>query len=591
MNARPSSLWLSALACLAVMLFACGPGDDPAGDDGGSGDGATPNGTLEVTPAAAMLTVINGAAVQQAFTATLHRDDGSTEDVTASTIFTIDDPFLGTFTADVFRAGGIAGGQGIATAGYRGLFANATLTDNVQSIRVEDPAPANAPDIFGGATENPGLAPTIVYPSDTTMMPPNIGDFEVHWMDAVGSDLFEVALTSAYIDVRVYVVGVPNTGTWVSYLLDEWNIAGNSHRGESISVTVRGLNQAAPAMAGTSPAITVNLTNEDVQGGIYYWAASSTSGPGGIYRHDMANPGQAAQQFYTTAESPGNRCVACHVLSRDGTKMAITYDGGNGAASILDVATRTEQLATDGTFAWNFATFEPDGSRILTVSHGVMTLRDPNNGGVITTVPTNGYATHPDFSPGGNAIVYVESTAPTEDWYFTGGSIVIQSFDPIAGTFGAVVPLASGGGNNYYPAWSPDGQWVVFNRSAEDAYDDASAELWVVKADGSLPPLKLDSPNIASGLTNSWVRWAPFEQTFGEGENARPFFWLTFSSKRAFGVRMAANTRPQVWMAPFFPDRAELALEPSAPAFRLPMQDLTGNNHIAQWTEQVVPIE
>jgi hypothetical protein len=44
-------------------------------------------------------------------------------------------------------------------------------------------------------------------------------------------------------------------------------------------------------------------------------------------------------------------------------------------------------------------------------------------------------------------------------------------------------------------------------------------------------------------------------------------------------------------MAAFFPDRATAGGDPTGPAFWLPFQDINTNNHIAQWTEQVIPIE
>jgi hypothetical protein len=96
---------------------------------------------------------------------------------------------------------------------------------------------------------------------------------------------------------------------------------------------------------------------------------------------------------------------------------------------------------------------------------------------------------------------------------------------------------------------------------------------------------------VAAGLTNSWARWAPFEQELHvDGQTPEPFFWLTFSSKRAFGVRLPAGS-PQLWMTPFFPNRASAGGDPSAPAFRLPFQELTTNNHIAQWTTEIVPVD
>ena len=93
------------------------------------------------------------------------------------------------------------------------------------------------------------------------------------------------------------------------------------------------------------------------------------------------------------------------------------------------------------------------------------------------------------------------------------------------------------------------------------------------------------------GLTNSWARWAPFKQTIrGSAGDGEPLFWLTFSSKRAFGVRQAAGHH-QIWMTPFFPGRALAGQDPSGPAFRLPFQELATPNHIAQWTEVVVAID
>ena len=66
------------------------------------------------------------------------------------------------------------------------------------------------------------------------------------------------------------------------------------------------------------------------------------------------------------------------------------------------------------------------------------------------------------------------------------------------------------------------------------------------------------------------------------------------SSKRDFGVRRVNSVdaegakTPQIWMAPFFTARAAAHQDPTTPAFRMPFQNLTSNNHIAQWTERVV---
>lgn len=576
----------TVISCLLILLVGCTAkveGTDGGGDDD---DAGLAGATLEIAPDDVTISVVDGVGPDQEYTAIIHYQDGSTADVSADTSYSVDDARLGSFDGSVFTAHGATGGESTVRAAYRGVLDTATITVDVTEHRVIGSAPADAPTWFDGATENAGLAPTIVYPADGTMVPPNLGDFEVHWTDSAGCDLFEVRLTSSHVDLRLYVTGTPNQGSWAAYLPEEWSTAGGSTRGGTLQSTVRGMVSSATDSAGTSTPVDVDVTDQEVEGGIYYWAASGD--PYGIFRHDMGRPGEPAEQYYTSAES--GRCVACHVLSRDGTKMAVTYDGGNGAAAMVDVASRGIDYGEDPYF-WNFATFEPDGDRILTVSKGLMTLRDTATGNSLGTVTTpGGYGTHPDFSPDGDAIVYVAPSSPGSDWDFTGGAIITQSFDPGSGTFGSPVTLvAAGAQNNYYPSWSPDAQWILFNRSnGEESYDAASAQLWLVKADGSQAPFQLATPDLGTGLTNSWARWAPFEQALGE-ETPEPFFWFTFSSKRAFGVRMAQGARPQVWMAPFFPGR--VGGEPSAPAFRLPFQDLATSNHIAQWTEEVVPID
>ncbi|MEM9491484.1 MAG: hypothetical protein AAGC55_20235, partial [Myxococcota bacterium] len=526
-----------ALLCLAVV--ACGSDDD--------GDG--PNIiSLEIAPSPVTLEVIDGVPVEQSFTVTAELIDGSIEDVTEQVIFTIDRTSLGQFDGSQFTARGAQAGLGQITASYQSATAEAELRVNIRTTTIVDPAPADAAALFDAATDEPGRAPAIVYPQDQTVVPANLGDYEVHWTDPSDNDLFEVAITTEYLDLRSYMTAAPGAGSYAALDPSLWNMIRNSHRGEAITVTVRGLATSAPGTAGTSAALTTRLARSDLEGGIYYWASVSNSGPGGIYRHDMGRTDAQAEPFYTTNEAPDGRCVACHVLSRDGARMAVTYDGGNGAGTILEVSTRTTMLPVDGTFAWNFGTFTPSGEQFLGASSGALTLRASTTGEVLATVPT-GYATHPDFHPGGTAITYVTTPSPSNDWTFTNGSIMTQSFDPLTNTFSDEVVLVTGGGNNYYPSWSPDGEWILFNRSSEDAYDDASAELWVVKADGTVPPIRFDSPNLGPSLTNSWGRWAPFAQELDA--TGEPFFWLTFSSKRNFGVRLVDQNRPQIWMAPF----------------------------------------
>ncbi len=578
---RSATRELRVFATVLGLLAACGDGDI-GGEDPPEGEIVS----LSLTAPSDTLVVVNGVAAEQPYTLTANLESGRTADVTDKGSFSLENEAVGSFNANVMRATGGAGGATTVTGSYAGKSATAMLTVRVENTRIDPPAPADAPDKFNAATEDAGRAPSLVYPSDGTLAPPNLGSFEAHWRDSNSSDLFEVSFVGEFATFKIYVSGSAATGLYSGLTVKESRIMGASQRGSSMTITVRGMSTASPEKAGSSEAIRVDLADSNLEGGIYYWASTGAL-PGGIYRHDMGRPGEPAEAFYTTGESPDGRCVACHVISRDGTKMAITYDGGDGKSSIIDIATRTEMLPSTGPFAWNFATFDPSGTKLVTTSSGTLTLRDASTGAGINIVPTGGYASHPEMSPDGDTLVYTRVMQPAADWSFAGGIITTISFDPASNAWGAPTPLVTPGPgqNAYYPSFSPDGDWILFNQSTAGSYDAASAELYVVKADGSSPPVLLSSPNRSAGLTNSWARWAPFVQERG----AESFYWLTFSSKREFGVRDAGH--PQIWMAPFFPDRAASGSDPSAPALWLPFQELTTNNHIAQWTERVIKID
>lgn len=561
----------------ALLLALCVGGVAACGDDGTHYTDAAPVATsLVVTPADVTLEVVNGAAVTQGYTATATFSDGHTEDVTARATFGLAASGFGTFAASTLTVTGTAAGETQVNAAVDGLLGSTKLTVRVRGIRVEPPAPANAPDLFGAATETAAQAPALVYPDNHVLVPPNLGELDVHWRDTATNDLFEVRLQNPFVDLRIYKAG---TGAqWTVYQPSEWSPLASSR--VPLDLTVSGLRQAAPATKGTTPVRTVDVTNEDSRGGIYYWATNGA----GIYRYDVETPNIPPSKLFPNAVPTG--CVGCHALSRDGSKIAITFDSGDGRGGVMDLTNNTFLFPYERGVRWNFATFNPTGTELFALKNGQMTIYKVD-GTMVGTVPGVTSATHPELSPDGTQLAYVESTG-RPDYYVNNGSVVVRSYDESTHTFGAprtLVAFASGSAS-YYPSWSPDGQWLAITRNSGLSYDNATSKVWVVKADGSAPPIELVTANAGAGLTNSWARWVPFAQSFGPGNEE--LFYLTFSTKRPFGTRRPATGTPQIWMAPFFPARAAAGMDPSGPAFRLPFQNLTDNNHIAQWTQRVV---
>ena len=584
-NGLIDSLSMRALfATCALILAACG-------DDGVHHLADAPGIQLLVEPPDLMVTIVNGQAVTQAYTATYIAPNGDKQDVTAETTFQIDASY-GAFSGDTVSVSGQGAGPTKVYAIAAAANGETTLTVFVKQAIIDPTAPANAEGLFTAATENPALAPSIVYPLDHILVPPNLGQFDVHWQNTATStanNLFQVTMANQYIDVRLYTAGLDPQNPqpfWTLFQPMTWSPIASSR--QQLDLKVAGLNTAAPATKGTTAAQKVDVTNENAQGGIYYW---TTSPEASIWRYDVAKPTQPPEAYFPAASRPSG-CMGCHSLSRDGTKIAMTLDSAFGRGAIFNVADRAptnDFIVTP--IVWDFATFDSKATKLLTVENGEMRLRDLAGALLLPNVIPNlvgPFATHPEISPDDTRLVNVEFTGGA-DYSASGGTIVTRTFDTTTNTFGAptvLVPITPTDESNFYPSYSPDGQWIVFTRTSGGSYNDGSAQTWVVKADGSQPPVQLSIANLGGGLTNSWARWVPFAQTFGASNEQ--MFYLTFSTKRPFGVRLPAGDRPQIWMTPFFPARAAAGQDPSGPAFRVPFQSVDAANHIAQWTQAVV---
>jgi Tol biopolymer transport system component len=225
---------------------------------------------------------------------------------------------------------------------------------------------------------------------------------------------------------------------------------------------------------------------------------------------------------------------------------------------------------------------------LLAVLDGEARIYSLIDGSLIQTIDTNGPVSHPDWAPDGESIVLVRVTGTSmNDMNFEGGEIIQLSFD---GTmFGEPEVLVSGNveQNNYYPAYSPDGEWIVFNRAVRTeisnpdgsthysatCYANPSAELWLMARDGS-HQTRLDAANGVGELQNSFPRWGPLPDDH--------VLWLAFSSTRSYPVDPNGGV-PQIWVSAIDPEKVLTGEDPSSTAFWLPAQDSQSDNHLAIW--------
>lgn len=619
---------LRARLVTLVLVFAaaCGSGSD-------NGDPSDSNVlSIELSPQNAILVIEGTTPASAAFTATAQLEDGTTRDVTGEVQWSVDNANLGSFDGATLTTGTFMGGKTRVRARLDDHSGMADVTVMMRQ-RYPDPSASDLPGdpgapFEGPAASDPAREPSLVYPNRGVLLPPNLRQLEIHFYPGADNTLFELGFTSETTDIKVYTRCTPLNGGCV-YTPDHtvWQWIAESNRGlaAGLAIELRATDDAGTAVA-RSQTLPIAFSQDDIEGAVYYWTTSDTADSStAIMRFDFGQPDTAEATRFIGTEMTGGACVGCHALSRDGKKLVTASDSSyNAYVLLVEVATREPLVPFDSTPRSAFSAWSPDGDRYVGVfadetSPGFVSydlnVFDGTSGEHVDTIAVDGSedhpTTHPDWSPDGKAIVFSRIGNVTESRRLSGttafaeqSSLRIVRSDGDAWAAAEDLTDSIPGQATYYPAFSPGGDLLVLNRSecADgqngedcDGYDDPGAALYVMAPEPGAELVELSAAN-APGATDtspvvqaSYPKWAPF--TFRRsGELGTRLHWVTFSSERNYGLRQPAADHTLIWMAAVDPD-APQGEDPSYPAFALPFQDLTTDNHTAQWTERAVVIE
>ena len=590
-------LWGALVSALLLLAAAAGPScvdpyskedaGEPVMDLGNLDVSLNELKSLRIKPADAVLYNTETKAAQQPYTALGTFADGKERDITPKTSFEVLSTRVGFFNDHVFNASiGWGGKTTVQARTTTGVVGTTSLTVVLQRrYTAKGVAPADVTALEQTPAKDTGPTPSLVYPPDGALIPTNINELEFQWLPGSGQQTFEISLRNDGTDIRIYTTCAVKIGAGCGYTPDakQWKAIVTALKGDdAVTVKVRG-KDASSALIGGSNGRKLQVAEEDIQGGLYYWNAT----PGAIVRYDFGTPNQKAKLFYTAPEAKALFCVGCHAMSLDGSRMAVGLDMPAPAPlRVIDVASK--KLLSSG--AANFMGFSPDGKLLITSDGNSLVARVSATLAPLAPNPLRAKGSMPDWAPEGTRVVYAEPATvipfPVGTPGISKGSLKVLNFDPKTGKFSSTsrTLVASAGENNYYPTFSPDGKWVVFNRSSGSSYDAKDATLWIVRADGKSKPIELKLANGGSNLTNSWPKFSPFLQKYRGGK----LMWFTFSSRRDYGLRLKGKAQAQLWMAAVDPSKGELSTDPSFTAFWLPFQNIKTGNHIAQWTKKVI---
>ncbi len=584
-----------AVTAIVASLFACSQATVKT--DKGDGGPAGALTSIEVLPADATLTVDNGSSQSLDYSVIGHYADGKSARIDDAQL-TLDDAALklGSISGARFTANGLSAGKGQLTATAGGMSASTSLTVAVSQTHLGPGVASDAPDNFAGTLAPGAQSPTIAYPLDGALMPATVAAPDVQWLEGgAAGDLYRVRLTAGSASVQAILVSDAQSNFNWQVSDDDWRLLLTSANGQPVVVNVDHWDATNGAQA--SAPVQVRIADASVGGAIYYWDLSD----GKLQRLDGNGRAMAVANPPEKPGSNGNRCVACHTVSKDGRYLSAELWGGSEPSAVFDMsdtavttANPAPTVAPIGSYVALFSTFNPDASRLMINPGNSLQLVDPKTGQAVaaqgTPLPASG-AAHPAWSPDGTQVAYIANTNGGWAVDYTSGDLQVI---PVTGpdTFGPPQQLVANSSGDpafktpSWPTYSPDSQWIAYgagtnSRGRTTPSPGAAAvtfpgSLFLVSRSGGTP---IQLAQACSGALDCYLpNFSPYD--------SGGYYWLAFYSLRDYGNAKAGTkgaVRRQLWVTAI--DKSKLAGggDASSVPYWLPGQDAKTDNMSAYW--------
>ncbi len=477
------------------------------------------------------------------------------------------------------------------------------------------------------APQNPDStkAPIIAYPLDQTTEPSNIYDLDIQWHRLDSSQkIFRIRVESPSLPYGRYDLytqcfpkndgchySVPDAeGTDPGDMLWQTNVL-VPLKGQDAVLTVAG-SDGAGGMISVSPPIHFRASYSTIIAGLYYWsahkpgAAPDAPDQGTTYR--LAVGARTAAPFIQPQKENPDTCEGCHAVSRDGSTIAFTATSvplaGAGAGVFFAASTTTpsQPLVPPASMPDSaLIALSHDGKLAVIGRNNELWLRNTVEGSeqqisqdhFIDETGAQVSAYFPDFSTNDDRLAVTLSGHADSPWAVSTGSIATLDFDHV-NTFSqakVLVPMTDQD-FNFYPSWSPDGNWIVFASAprGEDpsrcmppttpcpniSYDQTKARLRVAHfPDGRVYELTRATQGV--GVTSTWPKFSPL--------NDNNEMFITFNSMMPYGIEVPTGAPAQLWLSVLNFDN--LPDDPSSAPVWLPFQSFGQKNHLAYWTDTV----
>ncbi len=557
--------------------------------------------SIAIRPGAATLNVQDSTPATMAFSAYGTLRDGTTS-VLGGVVWSVPPSSIGSIATStgLFTATGAAGGTIVVTAqvpspsgGVLSTTASLTVVAH-RTYATTGTAPDAAGHFTGPATISAARAPTLDYPLDAAMMPANVAPPDVQWEGGAVGDIYRVTIARPDISLIAYI---QHTGTGFTYdwPVDSvgWQALVSSNVGSPVVLTLDRWD-AADSVLVAGPSVSLQIARGSLSGAIYYWDLTH----GVIRKLDAVTTASSVAVPYPPLDptTAGNRCIACHTVSRDGRYMSVEMWGGGREGAAFDLTASDlgnnpapTVIAPQPALTWLFSTWSPDATQLVINAGNALALLDRATGSVIpgANLATSS-AAHPEWAPSGRSLAYISNTDGSWAVDFTHGDLTVV---PTAGptSFGSprVIHAAGsspGGPVDAHPSFSPDSEWLVFQHGTNSRSGNTNAgsyqiypgRLEIIGASGGTPT-PLTHANGPDGMSGYWPNFSPFD--------VGGYYWLAYYSRRDYGnaqVGTEGTRRRQIWVVAIS-DRPTPGTDPSSVPYWMPGQDTSVENMSAYW--------
>lgn len=601
---RPSrrfGLLFPALPLVVAMSAAlghvtgCGSDTDPTAGGGenvdagpvfgGTGDGGATEqyAKILITPEDAVVDVtLDAKTPVTEYAAKGVRADGSVVPLSGAWNFTRID--AAGFDGNKLVPTGFVGGKGEVSFKIGNQVAKTSATFKLK-VTAGTPPDGAVIAAFANATTD-DAAMSLVYPYDKTVFPRGLPSPVVQWNGGGAGDVYKVEAKSATFEFLGYAsVPPPSRYPFPNAPADIWSKLTDSTDGD-VTVTVQRFDGTKAYKAKTQ---TWRIAPGSLKGSIYY--TRLVDGDSYVRRIE---PGKNASKFLDLDinRKPGTNCIVCHSVSRDGSRMVASYNGGASPWATYDLKTGQELYRS--TQSSGFQAISPNGSHVLwrhwtsgsfTNPPAKLLLSTYNSDAVLAELAlpggTAGQPGHPVWSPDGGRVAFSVRTGG-DGLNVTASTIWTTDVNLATPGFANTKKILDANqefGVVTYPSFTPDSKWVAFMRANQSRSDgSANAELWLASSEGA-NPIRLDRANGVPDLGPSPKKsWGPSVHPVAAGG----YFWVAFFSQRAYGNTFNGANR-QLWIAAV--DAAPQAgQDPSHPAFYVTGQEQDSTNERPQFT-------